>query len=412
MKYLQIVALIVFLAAMTAAVGCGEDDASENDQNDAVNQANDANDGNDGNDSNDGNDGNDANDGLSRYDDIDDEGLVGALLGEAICESAFECSENHAEAAQMLETIGRFTSKDECIDYFADEAQELELSAEEIASLEEGRLVLDRAHLADCRDTLLDDSCQTGVFAGTVSEDHPCNDLLQGQLQEGDHCNSANECSGELRCNSSDQEDTCYGECYEPDDSEPSCGDETCSDDEYCDYSDAADPMCQPLGEEDDNCSYSSDCDHGLWCSDDGLCTVITVHDEGENCQSGSDWCEAGTSCQGEDAGNDQPGECQPVGGENDSCDIETDCHYLLACDGGECISPEFGDPCDRDEQCSDGFCDSETDECTALYANGEECTLHSSCESGNCETDPDDPTIRECAADEVCELPDSDSGE
>ncbi len=352
------------------------------------------------------NDGPGPGNGVDRYDDIDDDELIWALIAEASCVMAWDCPQANAQAASISDILGRFSTKEQCLDG----AQQLfaqDMSPEEQQAVEQGRIVVDRSQLAECRQQLLDVSCDTGLFDDTgmdIDEDHPCELLYAGQQQEGDYCNASNECAGDLACHfeADGVEDACYGVCTPPDTGQMgTCGDEECDADQYCDYS-GEEPTCVARGGVGDTCSHDGQCQRDYFCSASDECAEVVIRAEGEGCEVGENFCAASTSCQG---ANGQ--QCAPVVEEGESCHALRDCTFGLACigadadDPGSCEAPQIGDPCAADDICAQGYCDNA--ECVPHHEEGESCFSNRECEEGTvCDFE-----AGECAAADFCELPD-----
>lgn len=339
-------------------------------------------------------------DGLDRYDDLEDHEIVWTVFGEMTCEMAWECPGAHGEAASSLEGFGRFDSKSQCVDAVDGISITESDSDDERRAIEEGRIAIDRTHLADCRDELLDLVCDMGLFNTGVEfdEDHSCMKLRAGQLEEGDYCNMSDECGGDLRCiDDAETDDQCYRVCTVPEE-EGGCGGEECGYDEYCDHSLDGGPSCVLAGEEGDECTWNGHCQSELLCTDDDVCSPIVIRDEGEACQPGEDFCATSTSCS---SANGQ--ECTKVAGEGDSCTAMVDCHYDLACVDGECARPDIGESCSEHFHCDGGYCDGDDEVCAPFYDEGEECSSYYECgPDAEC-----DLGAGECVGHEVCELPD-----
>lgn len=334
---------------------------------------------------------------LERYDEVDDAVLLTALIGEVACQGAWNCPGANDQTAFWATQLGRFTSASECIDFAIDEMAPHDLRVEERRAIEEGRIVIDRDYLEECRDSMLEHSCQNGLFDDMGFEDdwdreHPCARLYAGQFEEGDHCITGAECRGDLSCSSAEtDDDACYGVCTSGSDTVlGSCGDQECEPDEYCDFS-GEENSCQPRGGEGDECSTDSQCMPSLFCSDDEVCSSISIREEGDDCAPGYDFCGPATSCR-----QSEGGVCRPVGQEGDACQAMEDCRWDLACvgagdDAGECARPDIGDECSDSLQCTSGHCDMTTDECSPFAELGEECTSSHGCagdavcEEGEC---------------------------
>lgn len=106
--------------------------------------------------------------------------------------------------------------------------------------------------------------------------------------------------------------------------------------------------------------------------SDSPRCVVEWRAEAGEDCYwTCTEESNGSTSCSG--GGGDVParqGQCFTNDG--------------LSCANGTCeATPELGDPCTLGEQCTGGYCSSETETCTAPVGEGETCVSDDWCEAG-----------------------------
>ena len=397
MRGLQLFVILLSCSLFAGPLACGDDDNGQDNGDLNINEN--------------GENGENG-DSLERYDGVDDEMVGAVLLAERYCTMAWECPEN---GVFSLFESGRFSSKSECIDVQSGEAGFGDISPDLKAAFDEERVSLNREYLADCRADYLDAVCAPDFNFYDVlgwDDDHPCYQLFNTSADAGDLCTVGDECDGNRICDrSAAGEDTCYGECASPSEYGPHrCDDEVCDGDEYCNRSDWQNPFCEPHRSEGEECDGTVACELGLWCSIDDICSPIVIRNEGEACEIGHDFCEAGTSCFRDDL-DEHTGECKPISDAGETCTESENCSYLLRCDidegesAGQCvtITASPGEPCEEHSQCESGYCDfSSTGDlvCAEFRDNGEECDNRLQCESGNCNS------AGECAEYALCELP------
>jgi len=234
---------------------------------------------------------------------------------------------------------------------------------------------------------------------------------------DGENCIYDNECMGECLCIS----DECHCDlCY---------GDSDCLDTEYC----GDDNKCRPKKNNTAVCSYDNEClsDHCI----DNKCQIPTC---GEDICTDSEYCEnneckakkvVGETCTGdnqctssycighkckvptcgdeicaeyEHCGADNT--CQPKKDNNIACTIPNECKSGYCIDN-KCQAPTCGDDvCDDTEYCED-------DECKAKKSSGSECTGNNQCQSSYCNNGfcCDSGTCcgsdRDCSATQTCNI-------
>jgi hypothetical protein len=301
---------------------------------------------------------------------------------------------------------------------------------------------------APCSDGLwctVDDRCEAGVCRSSARDcsavGDACNDGVclesedrcgQQPKSDGVQCDDGSYCTVGDRCNSGaclpvgnrdcDDDDFCTVDgCNEDLDRcdnilQPSPGDEgppgdsTCSNgaDDDCDRKvDEEDPDCQACqtdGDCDDGnpctlnacnvvyeCEMSlqpegAGCDDGLFCIVNEVCQAGACQGESHDCSGAADQCNYGICNEDSDACEAQP---KPDG---TSCDDGLFCNMNEACQAGNCSGGAARDCSFLDDQCSQGFCDEEADECRAQPINegldcndGNSCTVGETCQSGVC---------------------------
>lgn len=386
--------IVATVALMVCLCSCGDDEAPSDDGGDADFDVQ------------------EFEDGLDRYARYDDAELRYVLVAEAICEVSWECADEHYDAV-VLSTYPRgLRSKQECIDELIAADLSDGPSALEEAAFSAGRITVDRDRLPECRGQFLSDYCEENRVDELIWG-HPCGDVFAGTVDEGEYCHLHDECRGSLECETaqeSEGEDACYGICGEPEIPARSCNGEFCEGAAYCKYSGPEEPACMPRVMEGEPCTKSAACAQGLWCSADGVCSPIRIQSEGQECQRGYDFCEAGTVCvEDVDDSDGEPGECRRAGADGDSCVRNAHCRFPLVCLGarqgeeGVCGLGALGDPCSQDANCREGLClpGGPDSSCEMPLEDGSPCEWSGECESGFC-----DPDSMVCADDEVCELP------
>lgn len=382
---------IIFIGCTIALWACGSDETSEeNDENEGLNLQN-------------------VEDEVDRYEAFDDAELRHVLIAEAVCEVAWGCSEEKYDSVFSASHARGLSSKAECIELFTEFELRERPTPEERLAYEQGRITVDREALLDCREKFLTQYCSEG-FDDDFHSGHPCPEAFSGEVAEGGLCYLAHECQGSLVCDHSDDTgvgaDACYGVCVEEDDPYSYCGDEDCGSDEYCDLSDQEAFRCRPLLSEGESCQ-SQRCEHGTWCSAEEVCTSIEITNEGQSCQWGQNFCEAGTICFEEDSSATQ-GQCREAGRDGDECNENYHCAFPFTClsdDDGQqaCGLGAIGDPCTWNPSCAEGRClpGGPDSQCSVPGQNGDPCAWFGECESNYC-----DPSTMECADYDVCEVP------
>ena len=226
------------------------------------------------------------------------------------------------------------------------------------------------------------------------SEEPPedCQNVLEGQLEEGEVCANTAECAGDSSCWGSD-ENTC-GECTPRAAGGESCEEANCTNGFECDFSGAT-PVCvaeeEPVtADAGDTCNPEADdpCGSvtytGLFCLDEddsgmGECTALEIIELGGACfRFGLDdprYCVdsffGDNYCDQDVMNVAEPGNCVERPGIGGDCGQFTPCKTSEAyCDDGTCVAvrnvgqscdPTLGllnNPCERGSSCIDGVCE------------------------------------------------------
>lgn len=337
-----------------------------------------------------------------------DSEVVEQALTNAFCEALFECYDSSPLSANLAAQYGRYGTVENCkanatIIEFVDDP-------EFQAALEGGRLVVDRTKASACGNDY-----KAAICAGEIVNSAPasCLEFLKGQTGEGDFCVNEFECAGGLECSYSfEEESACYGTCVPAEESENTCGEEVCTDGQFCDYEVNEETFdfvefCSPTVGEDEECEWDEQCGEGLRCSPiREICVPLEGALEGESCIFAETICEPGTRCYLGDEpdlmgemGEMLEGTCIELGDEGDNCVAEFDCKIDLTCIRGDeeeaifgtcgVIEPQDnGTSCSLDEQCESGYCNWEEEVCAPQVGLGENCNSSSQCESGFCDWD------------------------
>ena len=242
-------------------------------------------------------------------------------------------------------------------------------------------------------------------------------------IENGDKCETGNESDCKSKnCDcpfGSYSGDTCV--CV------PGTGDETkivndknCIDDEQCASGYCKDSVCTELTENGEKCSDSGDDDDcesgscGQYADDDYRCCsksglLGTVSDwcldlkTGDDCDKDSQ-CTSGWCSGGKCKAKAKVGEKCGASGDDDTCESgscgqHADDDYrccsksgLLGTVSDWCLDLKTGDDCDKDSQCTSGWCSG--GKCKAKAKVGEKCGASGdddTCESGSCGQHADD---------------------
>jgi hypothetical protein len=326
------------------------------------------------------------------YEDFQDEGVDEIV--SLYCSAVFDCPEK--QSPSFVLALGRFENKQACLDG-AKEEMGFGTSSRQTAAIEAGRTVFDPSAASNCIQLLSQASSQCqpiGELQSTFAESD-CDALLVGQQEDGEYCNSGDECASGF-CDQTQDFDTCYGVCA-PQDELPgegeSCYASRCAQGLSCDYS-GDDDICVAHGsrEEGESCNGS-----GLLCADGLVCglseTCIqppTYVTQGESCSpTGGSFCEPGLVCADMEVGSDQTvtGTCEPPRAQGEACQNYIQCAIGLFCDTdgesqeGTCEPPkQEGDSCTGDQgECGDDlWCNTsgETAQCASSGGNSSVCEI------------------------------------
>jgi len=307
----------------------------------------------------------------------------------------------HEAYCKYLTRCGAFGSVDECLD--ANIGLTIHISPSEIAAEDAGKFDFDGGKAKSCLDKLANASCDRTSEDNRNGFDQECQEIVQGNGQAGDACAEDVECASQ-----SCDIPTCTDACCQG-----TCNDGTVA--------------TAPL-EEGDACSFSDQCDVGLYCTQDTQ-ECAKLKSSGATCES-DDECDYGTGClfSGSsdtgtcgtlpDTGEACTGECAHLGDvcvnsvctsyalEGDACSETAPCSPFYVCDtGGHCAARvAAGGACTSSSDCADygAFCDDPTDSgtgtCVDPQPNGAACDSSSMCQSAFC-----DSTTQKCADEAVC---------
>ncbi len=153
--------------------------------------------------------------------------------------------------------------------------------------VEDGSVVLDDSHLADCLAYLADMDCMTASFDGP----NPCKELIQGTVEDGGDCDDSLQCAGDAYCDQSGGGDC--GSCTARlgDDADCTYGDQ-CSGGR-CSGDDTPPGTCRSFGQVGDDCVFNEDCIGHLRCDPfvTGKCYQPPDWHAGDDCTSVEDEC-------------------------------------------------------------------------------------------------------------------------
>ena len=237
----------------------------------------------------------------------------------------------------------------------------------------------------------LGETCQTGSCVSAQARD--CDD---GDPCTNDSCDEAGDACANLLVPRPGEEGP-YGNA--------NCGDTVDND---CDRAvDGADPDCQqcqsnPDCDDGNPCTVNTCnadntcltsfvtngtlCDDGLYCTNPDQCLDGVCSGDPLNCSGLDDQCNQG-SC---DENGDQ---CvaNPIN-QGQACDDGLYCNVNETCQNGSCTSSETRDCSGESDQCNDGFCNEGMDRCEKLPINEGQpcndflfCTTPDACSGGTC---------------------------
>jgi hypothetical protein len=334
---------------------------------------------------------NSANNGSGALDDFEER------LWSAVCQAVYNCPDVNPELAMA---VGRYASEMECRTAGDFPGLNFENSQLEEA-IDNGRIRYDAALADQCFRELEEDLCGGGGIFGTGSSE-TCDAVVTGLVPEGGNCADDQECADNRDCAGQGDGEMCYGTC------QPNCGENNCTTDEFC-----ADGECQPRLSEGANCNFD-ECQAGLYCGPDRVCTAPGSVGEGGECNGGRD-CADGLSCT--------DGTCSTITRRNqgETCSfgeqVTEMCQAGFVCTNlrveeqalvGTCGLPrQMGEACNLDFECAAGLaCDStsplEEGTCVTAAATGEMCQDDLDCLSFNCS----DGTCTEDEEEPICMVP------
>jgi len=268
-----------------------------------------------------------------------------------------------------------------------------------------------------------DSDCDNGLWC---DGDEVC---INGVCQSGTRdCNDSDICTQDI-CN--EDLDACeHPPVTEPPGTEGPVGETTCDDgiDNDCDgLTDGADPACVSC-QADADCEDNNACTTDTCDTDTSLC-VNTPVDDGETCDDGL-FCTVGDVCTGGRCGGtsrdcssltnqcnqgicDEDGnQClaQPAN-EGQTCDDGLYCTLGETCQAGVCTGDTQRD-CQDDDSCTQDRCDETSNSCQHVLVprpGQESLNIDGTCTDGldnDCDllTDGDDPDCLECTQDGDCD--------
>ena len=401
--------LLILLAACTlSACGNNENNGGNNDNNAGNNSTNNGTNNSTNNGSNNGSNNGDNNGDGETYKSFGEayDALVDAQVSP-LCESAFECPQ--LSSSFVVSFAGRYGSVDACKEALKEvffEGGEREQLEDAIA---DGRSTFDLSLANRCipRAKAYFDSNKCTPNARPVFEDDDdeCNTLLTGNVTEGGACVISEECSGNLECTPSG-DDVCVQTCVAP-----KCGEETCSEDQYCDTF-AQQPTCVTYAKAGESCANAS-CDNDSSCVFPGqTCVANYSVPEGGACDFTSS-CVEGAVCT-EQVCTKPSDDNSRYAKDGEACSVRG-CLPGLSCKDvdestqqGTCGPlSKLAEACAFSFDCVGGlFCDETSNECAQPKANGATCSDDDQCQSSNCEFTDDDFTNGTCASEPaVCSL-------
>ena len=263
--------------------------------------------------------------------------------------------------------------------------------------------------MGDCVQAIEVSSCDADLFAMLSS----CESAFQGQLSEGETCQSAVECSGDQICRFDDMcpgtcgprfslgeacdafnvcetELLCFeNECASPTPNGGNCGDDfpACASGSFCKVEATfagTRSRCERLNTQTVGMNATCDLNGGPFCESGLSCVAqpgfLTVEFKcrppvtpGQTCFAGApDQCPAGYFCDGFNLDVDVT--------NLDDLDVEGDCIELPNA-GDACATSLVGEICNVGLVCTNGVCESRV-------RLGESCTADAMCYSGACRND------------------------
>ncbi len=222
-----------------------------------------------------------------------------------------------------------------------------------LESLDAGHTVYNQDNMSACREAITGAQCKL-LATGFVPE--ICQDVFEGNAQQGQECFTEVECQEGLICASAGR---CPGLCEEPNglpDDAFDCGVAGCLDGFFCDGS-----VCREVLSEGEGCPNDDDaCEGDLFCGrdvDDPRLLCRAPKAQGEACFTRSG-CQSGLSCQ---IVTTQTNErtCEPARTEEGECFDKEECAEGLVCErnAGRCVSPRVeGETCFEASDCGEGL--------------------------------------------------------
>ncbi len=281
------------------------------------------------------------------------------LAAEGFCKVAFECI---SEAPELLTLTS--STQEECVAWAASDIQAYDDISEAVAAK---RITYNASQAQDCLtdlQALLDTSaCNIGSQIGndTFFSRRSCETVLQGTLAEEAPCTMDDECQSGLECESSNEEDICYGTCV------PQPCNDACSNNQYCKEGETREEdECVKFLAKGESCVFSSECGAGLKCGAQSICeeeeedAPIILRDMGEVCDLGAtSWCKQGLTCVDFSFATER-GVCGPPRNEGEEC-LFFECRIDLVCTQGTCTKPlTNGGSCEVDSDCISLNCNDE----------------------------------------------------
>jgi hypothetical protein len=322
---------------------------------------------------------------------------------KASCELQFRCCtavEREQTFGAINLAVGPYSSEGGCVDVFTRRCEAQSQAQDE--AIAASRLSFDEDRANECLTRLKDAVAECDPNGFFNDPDGECDNLVEGQVDDGDPCFGDDECAGagsECEVDRNDDDDgvfvvTIEGTCKgQGDEGEPCLPGGLCNGELRCTLDqETFEQTCQPPADVGDLCNNDDDCSDGLRCRQDenleNRCTapggdgaacdndvdcaegLACLADQnfdrfcrvagslGVSC-SGSDDCQIGLLCATGAAGLGQV--CSTTSGVGEACPGGTaQCEPGLDCrfDGDEsrCLAGANGDPCDNGERCGAGL--------------------------------------------------------
>lgn len=319
---------------------------------------------------------------------------VPALYADAFCDNVDTCGGPLIEA---------FLGGNDCVDIFGPAITDGQLPLWQ-AGIEAGTIAYDGSMVSAC----LREIDRLGCAAFNARDIEACVAVFTGTVAAGGVCNSNEECTGSLYCDSGS---ACPGTCATRRAAGAACGDdETCTSGLTCEDGECTQPAALGaacggdsapdcalpgfcVGEDDDagtpgtcrniddvfTASIGEPCDveNGVFCTGDASCalveadfmtgattwTCVAPSASGGSCNAGfPDPCPSGQGCDADIFSGSLDGTCQALPNAGMPCAdsfIGAACADGLSCVDETCASiARLGAACEVGEGCASGFCE------------------------------------------------------